>query len=85
VSLLREKGVQVTVVQDTEDPDTPDALFPNNWVSFHQDATVALYPMFAENRRLERREAVLEILEEDGFYHRPSHGLYRCRRLRYFS
>ena len=67
VSLLREKGVQVTVVQDTEDPDTPDALFPNNWVSFHQDATVALYPMFAENRRLERREAVLEILEEDGF------------------
>lgn len=67
VSVLREKGVQVTVVQDTEDPDTPDALFPNNWVSFHQDATVALYPMFAENRRLERREAVLEILEEGGF------------------
>ena len=67
VSVLREKGVQVTVVQDTKDPDTPDALFPNNWVSFHQDATVALYPMFAENRRLERREAVLEILEEDGF------------------
>ena len=67
VSVLREKGVQVTVVQDTEDPDTPDALFPNNWVSFHQDATVALYPMFAENRRLERREAVLEILEEEGF------------------
>ena len=67
VFVLREKGVQVTVVQDTLDPDTPDALFPNNWVSFHQDATVALYPMFAENRRLERREAVLEILEEDGF------------------
>ena len=67
VSVLKEKGVQVTVVQDTEDPDTPDALFPNNWVSFHQDATVALYPMFAENRRLERREAVLEILEEGGF------------------
>ena len=67
VSVLREKGVQVTVIQDTLDPDTPDALFPNNWVSFHQDATVALYPMFAENRRLERREAVLEILEEDGF------------------
>jgi|TARA_B110000977_G_scaffold171523_1_gene223183 hypothetical protein len=67
VLLLREKGVQVTVVQDTLDPDTPDAIFPNNWVSFHQDATVALYPMFAKNRRLERREAVLEILEEDGF------------------
>ncbi|MDA0278217.1 MAG: arginine deiminase-related protein [Bacteroidetes bacterium] len=67
VLLLKEKGVQVIVVQDTEDQDTPDALFPNNWVSFHRDATVALYPMFAENRRLERREAVLEILEEDGF------------------
>ena len=67
VNVLRAKGVQVTVVQDTEDPDTPDALFPNNWVSFHADGTVALYPMFAENRRLERREAILEILEEGGF------------------
>lgn len=67
VSVLREKGVQVSVVQDTLDPDTPDALFPNNWVSFHQDATVALYPMFAENRRLERREDILETLEEKGF------------------
>lgn len=67
VAVLRSKGVQVTVVQDTEDPDTPDALFPNNWVSFHSDGTVVLYPMFAENRRLERREAILEILEEDGF------------------
>mgnify|MGYP000188335485 CR=1 FL=1 len=67
MSVLREKGVQVSVVQDTLDPDTPDALFPNNWVSFHQDATVALYPMFAENRRLERREDILETLEEKGF------------------
>ena len=67
VAVLRSKGVQVTVVQDTLDPDTPDALFPNNWVSFHSDGTVVLYPMFAENRRLERREAILEILEEDGF------------------
>ena len=67
VAVLRSKGVQVTVVQDTEDPDTPDALFPNNWVSFHSDGPVVLYPMFAENRRLERREAILEILEEDGF------------------
>jgi len=67
VDVLMAKGVQVTVVQDTEDPDTPDALFPNNWVSFHADGTVALYPMFAENRRLERREAILELLEEEGF------------------
>lgn len=67
VDVLMAKGVQVTVVQDTEDPDTPDALFPNNWVSFHADGTVALYPMFAENRRLERREAILELLEEGGF------------------
>ncbi|HUH47788.1 MAG TPA: arginine deiminase-related protein, partial [Arenibacter sp.] len=53
--LLKEIGVTVIVVDDTEDSDTPDAVFPNNWVSFHEDGTVGLYPMFAENRRGERR------------------------------
>ncbi len=62
VSKLRVAGVQVTVVQDTEDPHTPDSIFPNNWVSFHHDGTVVLYPMFAENRRLERKPAVLEAV-----------------------
>ncbi|WP_420320171.1 citrulline utilization hydrolase CtlX [Flagellimonas sp.] len=67
VEKLRGHGVNVVVVQDTKEPDTPDSIFPNNWISFHADGTVAVYPMFAENRRNERREDVFEILEKDGF------------------
>ncbi|WP_272150290.1 citrulline utilization hydrolase CtlX [Tenacibaculum aiptasiae] len=67
VDKLREKGIKVVVVQDTKEPDTPDALFPNNWISFHENGDVAIYPMFAKNRRLEKREDVLDILEENGF------------------
>ena len=62
VQLLRDNGVDVTVVQDTPDPYTPDSIFPNNWVSFHDDGTVCLYPMYAVNRRLERKPGVLETL-----------------------
>lgn len=68
VGLLRQNGVTVIVVDDTIDPDTPDSIFPNNWISFHENGDVVLYPMFAENRRLERREDILDILEENGFY-----------------
>ncbi|MGB1042040.1 MAG: citrulline utilization hydrolase CtlX [Tenacibaculum sp.] len=64
---LQAQGINVVVVNDTKEPDTPDALFPNNWISFHEKGDVAIYPMFAENRRLEKREDVLEILEEKGF------------------
>ncbi|MFL0104543.1 citrulline utilization hydrolase CtlX [Tenacibaculum maritimum] len=64
---LQSKGVNVIVIKDTRVPDTPDALFPNNWVSFHESGMVGVYPMFAENRRLERREDVLELLEEQNF------------------
>ncbi|AOW21832.1 citrulline utilization hydrolase CtlX [Urechidicola croceus] len=67
VNKLRFIGVNVIVIDDTKEPDTPDSIFPNNWISFHQDGTVALYPMFAENRREERREDVLDVLEENGF------------------
>tara|TARA_R110000868_G_scaffold21640_12_gene89886 strand:- start:32830 stop:33759 length:930 start_codon:yes stop_codon:yes gene_type:complete len=67
VVVLRDKGVNVIVVDDTKNPDTPDSIFPNNWISFHKDGTVGLYPMFAENRRDERREDILEILESKGF------------------
>jgi len=67
VNKLRMVGVQVTVVEDTLDPDTPDSIFPNNWISFHESGDVVLYPMFAENRREERREDVLDLLEEQGF------------------
>lgn len=68
VERLRSVGVNVVVVQDTKDTDTPDSIFPNNWISFHEDGTVVLYPMFAENRRLERREDVFDILEDAGFH-----------------
>ncbi|QYS91391.1 amidinotransferase [Flavobacterium covae] len=64
---LHEAGVHVIVVEDTIDSDTPDAVFPNNWISFHENGDIVLYPMFAENRRLERREDILDILEEKGF------------------
>ena len=67
VNKLKAVGVNVLVVNDTLSPDTPDSIFPNNWVSFHQDGSVVLYPMFAENRRLERREDILDTLEEKGF------------------
>jgi len=67
VSVLKNKGVDVIVVEDTKEPDTPDSIFPNNWISFHANGTVVVYPMFAKNRRNERREDILEILEENGF------------------
>lgn len=67
VEKLITHGVNVMVVEDTLQPDTPDSIFPNNWISFHQSGDVVLYPMFAENRRLERREDVLDLMEEKGF------------------
>ncbi len=67
VDVLKKQGVNVIVYQDTGKQDTPDSIFPNNWLSFHEDATVALYPMMAENRRLERQESVLELVEAAGF------------------
>ena len=60
VQLLRSHGLDVTVVEDTPDPHTPDSIFPNNWVSFHSNGTVLLYPMFALNRRAERKAHVLD-------------------------
>ncbi len=66
VRKLRNVGVNVIVVDDTMNPDTPDSIFPNNWISFHQNGNIAVYPMFAENRRLERREDILDLLEKKG-------------------
>jgi len=66
VEKLRAVGINVVVVSDTDDFDTPDSIFPNNWISFHESGHVALYPMFAENRRHERREDVLYALEDIG-------------------
>ena len=67
VEKLTAVGVDVTVVDDSLDIDTPDSVFPNNWISFHENGDVALYPMFAENRRAERREDILDLLEDKGF------------------
>jgi hypothetical protein len=63
--VLEENGVEVIVIDDTHEPHTPDSIFPNNWVSFHNDGTVFLYPMLAENRRLERREDIVMQLEDE--------------------
>ncbi len=67
VKKLRGVGVNVIVVDDTSNTDTPDSIFPNNWISFHENGDVVLYPLFAENRRGERREDILDILEDNGF------------------
>ena len=67
VKNLRQNGVSVHIFQDDENEYTPDSIFPNNWVSFHENGDVGLYPMCAENRRMERRPEVLDFLENEGF------------------
>lgn len=64
VKLLREAGITVTVFDDTPEPHTPDSIFPNNWVSFHENGKIIVYPIYAENRRLERRGDILAHFEE---------------------
>jgi hypothetical protein len=64
VEVLRKNKVDVTVVEDSMAPSTPDAVFPNNWISFHDDGRIFLYPMFAVNRRMERKAAVLEAIKD---------------------
>lgn len=64
VDVLRKNNVQVWVVDDTEEPHTPDSIFPNNWISMHEDSRIALYPMQAENRRQERRADIVHHLSE---------------------
>lgn len=67
VNKLREVGVQVIVVDDKPELDTPDSIFPNNWVSFHENGTAVVYPMFAVNRRRERRMEFFEEIEKQGY------------------
>ena len=64
VAILRVHDIDVTVIDDTLEPHTPDSIFPNNWISFHKEGSVFLYPMQAENRRLERREDIIDRLSE---------------------
>ena len=64
VSILKSKGVNVLVVEDTYVPVKPDAVFPNNWISFHENGTIITYPMYAPNRRIERREDIIDKVGE---------------------
>ena len=64
---LAAAGVEVLVVEDTRTPETPDAVFPNNWVSLHHDGTAVLYPMLSPLRRLERRADVIDRIRDRGF------------------
>ena len=67
VKVLQDAGVQVHVVDADPEADAPDALFPNNWISLHASGRIAFYPMFAPNRRIERREDLVYDLEHRGF------------------
>lgn len=64
VSMLRECGVEVLTVEDTPSPETPDSIFPNNWLSTHEEGVMVLYPMCAPNRRLERKSHIIEAVKE---------------------
>ncbi|NDP19839.1 MAG: amidinotransferase [Paludibacter sp.] len=64
VDVLRANGLNIIIVKDTFEPQTPDSIFPNNWISFHGEGQVVLYPMFAENRRKERRKEIFDFLNE---------------------
>lgn len=64
ITVLRSHDIDVSVVEDTPDPHTPDSIFPNNWISFHEDGSICLYPMFAVNRRLERKPSVLHAIQQ---------------------
>jgi hypothetical protein len=67
VKKLRDKGLDIIVIKDTPEPHTPDSIFPNNWISFHSDGRVVIYPMYAENRRAERRKDILDSIADKGF------------------
>lgn len=64
IQVLRSNDIDVTVVEDSAHPHTPDSIFPNNWISFHDDGSICLYPMFAINRRLERKPSVLAAIQQ---------------------
>jgi len=65
VDLLRAHQIEVTIIEDTLTPSTPDSIFPNNWISFHDNGDVILYPMFSENRRAERRKDIIDRIHKD--------------------
>ncbi|MGC9151005.1 MAG: citrulline utilization hydrolase CtlX [Microbacter sp.] len=68
VETLKQNNVHIVVIKDTLEPHTPDSIFPNNWISFHECGTAIIYPMFAPNRRLEKRKDILKRIEQEGFH-----------------
>ena len=64
VNLLRSKKINVIVFKDTKEPKKPDSIFPNNWISFHANGEIIIYPMYAQNRRLERRQDIIDKLKK---------------------
>jgi hypothetical protein len=64
VDTLKNNGIEVTVLQDTKEPFTPDSIFPNNWISFHEGSCAYIYPMYAPNRRLEKKPAFLKEIKQ---------------------
>jgi len=64
VNKLKDKGVNIITIKDNDELKTPDSIFPNNWISFHEDKRIALYPMFAKNRRYERRSDIIETIRD---------------------
>ena len=69
VDKLKTKGVNVIIIKDNEDLKTPDSIFPNNWISFHEDKRIVLYPMFAKNRRYERRTDIIETIRDQHHFY----------------
>jgi len=67
VEKLQDNGINVIKIKDNPIPHTPDSIFPNNWVSFHENGRAVLYPMYAKNRRFERRDDIFKILSKKGF------------------
>lgn len=65
IKLLKEKNIDITVIQDTKEPSRPDAVFPNNWFCTLPDGTLAVFPMFAANRRIEKRDDMLHTICND--------------------
>jgi hypothetical protein len=64
VKTLKDKGIHVIVAEDTKEPSKPDAVFPNNWISTNSNGVIYVFPMFAKNRRLEKRDDILKLLQD---------------------
>ena len=68
VSKIKDCGINVNVFHDDNKEDTPDSIFPNNWITFHENKRIAIYPMYAKNRRLERNEDLFKFLEKNNIF-----------------